>query len=71
MSKAWTQFILGTLLIVLAAFLGAWPVELCWNHLVEVGFIPWRTVTFWQAWCALFVARSIFNSSVQNYGSGS
>jgi hypothetical protein len=61
---------LSLLFVVAAAFLGAWPIELCWNYLVSTGVIPWRTVTFWQAWCALYVARSLFSTSVANYGKG-
>lgn len=68
MEKAFGRIALGLLLVVLAAFLGAWPAELCWNYLVAHQLIRMREVTFWEAWCAMYIARSLFSTSVTNYG---
>ena len=67
MSKS-GRVLLSFMTVLGGAFLAALPLELCWNYLVSTEFIPWRQVTYWQAWCAVYVARSVLVTTVNDYG---
>ena len=59
-----TLAIVGVVFIVLllGAFLGAWPTQLLWNWLMPKFFgVP--RVTFWEAWGFVVLTGLLFRSS--------